>query len=34
MINIVHPQFIQEMEEQDSSYNAKRKGNKLWVKRL
>lgn len=29
MINIVHPQFSQEMEEQDGSHNANRKGNKL-----
>lgn len=29
MINIIHPQFIQQMEEQDSLDNAKRKGNKL-----
>lgn len=31
MINIVHLQFIEEMEEQDSSGNAKRKGTKLEV---
>lgn len=34
MINIVHLQFIQETEEQDTSDNAKRKGTKLEVKRL
>lgn len=29
MISVTHPQIIQEVEEQDSSDNAQRKGNRL-----
>lgn len=28
MINVIHPQITQEMEAQDSSDNAQRKGNR------